>query len=118
MTGDVEKRAVQDLLAAGEDVRAQVLVLPHHGSGRSAPEALVPAVGPDFGMISCRLDNRYDFPQENVLEALRSEGAEILRTDLSGALRIRWSAEDGKPQIGTAVLDRKKNRMRLFLPLD
>lgn len=118
LTGDVEKRAVHDLLAAGEDVRAQVLVLPHHGSGRSAPEALVPAVGPDFGMISCRLDNRYGFPQRNVLEALRSEGAEILRTDLSGAVRIRWSTEDGNSQIGTAVSDRKKNRMRLFLPLD
>lgn len=89
LTGDVEREA-EMLIAeeAGERLRGDILKVPHHGSRTSSTRELLEAVGPRTAVISCGQDNLYGHPAPEVLERLKEHRAQILRTDLSGSIRI------------------------------
>lgn len=83
LTGDVELAAQADLLASGEDLRAEVLKVPHHGSRASLP-AFLDAVAPSIAVISVGAGNLYGHPNRQVVDSLSRSGALILRTDVDG----------------------------------
>lgn len=83
LTGDVELAAQSDLLAAGEDLHADVLKVPHHGSRYVVPEFLA-SVRPRIAVISVGAGNRYGHPNRGVVDGLRYSGATVVRTDLHG----------------------------------
>ncbi|MGH3519372.1 MAG: DNA internalization-related competence protein ComEC/Rec2 [Haloechinothrix sp.] len=83
LTGDVELAAQADLVASGEDLRADVLKVPHHGSRFTSPEFL-DAVAPRIALIGVGADNRYGHPNQGVLDMLTASGALVIRTDLHG----------------------------------
>ncbi len=87
LTGDVELEAQADLLAAGTDLRADVLKVPHHGSRYTAKEFLA-AVRPRVAMISVGAQNSYGHPNPQVLDALAGSGSRLLRTDLHGDVAV------------------------------
>ena len=61
LTGDLGAEAEARLLAAGVDLRADVLKVPHHGSGDADPEFLA-ASGARVALISVGADNTYGHP--------------------------------------------------------
>ena len=63
-------RGIRALLARDADLRAEVLVLPHHGSRTSLSPALYARVSPDAALCSDGFLNRYDFPHPEVVEAV------------------------------------------------
>ena len=67
-----------------------VLLAPHHGSASSTGPALLRAARPATVAISVGR-NRYGHPAEAVLERVRASGAEVLRTDRNGSVRLRPS---------------------------
>ncbi|MGQ0778386.1 MAG: ComEC/Rec2 family competence protein [Pseudonocardiales bacterium] len=87
LTGDVELQAQVDLLAAGTDLRADVLKVAHHGS-RYTVEAFLSAVRPRVAMISVGAQNSYGHPNPQVLDALATVGCRVLRTDLHGDIAV------------------------------
>lgn len=86
-TGDVELAAQADLLASGEDLRADVLKVPHHGSRYTLP-GFVAAVEPRIALISVGAANRYGHPSKATVDALRTAGATVVRTDKNGDTAI------------------------------
>ena len=54
LTADIERDGIAALLAGGEDLRADVLVLPHHGAWAAQLPALLEAVGPRIVICSSR----------------------------------------------------------------
>ena len=68
LTGDVEPEAQRDLLERRQDLRADVLKLPHHGSRHQEPRFL-DAVGARVVLTSVGADNTYGHPS---LEVSRS----------------------------------------------
>ncbi|MCA1676169.1 MAG: MBL fold metallo-hydrolase, partial [Actinobacteria bacterium] len=92
LTGDVELEAQAELLAAGTDLRADVLKVPHHGSRYSAAEFLA-TVRPRVAMISVGAGNSYGHPSKPVLDALTASGSRILRTDLNGDVAVTDGGE-------------------------
>jgi len=89
LAGDAERAAQADLLAHHADaIRADVLVVPHHGSRTSDPEFLV-AVGATTAVISAGRGNRHGHPHPEVLELLEQMGTRVWRTDRDGTIRIR-----------------------------
>lgn len=86
-TGDVELAAQSDLIASGEDLRADVLKVPHHGSRYTLP-AFIAAVEPRIAVISVGADNPYGHPNRTTLGLLRATGALVVRTDLGGDAAI------------------------------
>ncbi|MBT3278004.1 MAG: DUF4131 domain-containing protein [Phycisphaerales bacterium] len=54
MTGDIERDGIKALLASGEDLRADVIVLPHHGAWTAPLPELLEAVAPKIVLCSSR----------------------------------------------------------------
>lgn len=105
LTGDVELDAQADLLAAGADLRAEVLKVPHHGSRYTAEEFLT-AVRPRVALISVGAGNSYGHPNGRVLDRLAAAGTRLLRTDRHGDVAV---TADGT---GLEVVARGSDRRR------
>ena len=83
-TGDAEREEEQDILAAGYDIRCNVLKVGHHGSAGSSSYPFLYYAQPEWGVISCGTGNSYGHPAEAALSRLRDAGVKLLRTDLQG----------------------------------
>ena len=84
---DVEAPAEEWLAGSGLELRADALVLPHHGSKSSSSPAFVEAVRPRVAIASAGAGNRHGHPHPEVLA--RYEGALLFRTDLHGDVTLR-----------------------------
>ena len=90
LTGDIEERAERSLLQRhGERLRADVLVVPHHGSKTSSTRDFIAAVSPDIAVFPVGYRNRFGLPDRDVVSRYREHGARLLSTAESGAIRIR-----------------------------
>jgi competence protein ComEC len=91
-TGDLSAAAEARILAAGVDLRADVLKVPHHGSADADPEFLA-ASGAELALISVGADNTYGHPTGRLLTWLAQAGMQVRRTDREGDLAVAGSAE-------------------------
>ena len=98
VTGDIEPEGQAVVLAAGGDVRATVLKVPHHGSSRQDPDFLA-ATGAKLALVEVGLNNSYGHPAAKTLRTLEGLGMQIVRTDQQGAVAI--STTTGRWQITT-----------------
>lgn len=88
LTGDIEARDEQSLLDSGLDVRADIIVVPHHGSRTSSTVPFVAAVGPRIAVFTPGYRNRFGHPRPEVVARYRAMGAAILRSDADGAVEL------------------------------
>ena len=86
LTGDIEARDERALIEREPDLRAEVLLAPHHGSGTSSTPALIAAVRPAHVVITAGYRNRFGHPKDEVLARYAAAGARIWRTDRDGAV--------------------------------
>ena len=63
----------------------------HHGSALQATE-LLDAVDPAVALVSVGLGNDYGHPNAGAARRLATDGARVLRTDLSGDLAVLGAA--------------------------
>ncbi|MCU0935433.1 MAG: DNA internalization-related competence protein ComEC/Rec2 [Gammaproteobacteria bacterium] len=89
LPGDVEARAEAELVAGSADLRADVLVVPHHGSRGASSPAFVAAVAPRHALFATGYGNRFRFPAAEVLARYRAAGAEVHDTARAGAIEVR-----------------------------
>ena len=90
LTGDIERGAEAELLGAGV-LRADVLLVPHHGSRTSSTEAFLAAVRPSLAVAATGYRSRFGHPHEEVLARYAAAGIGFLRTDRDGAVTV-WLA--------------------------
>jgi competence protein ComEC len=94
LTGDAEARSESEMLARDATaLRAQVLVIPHHGSKTSSTPAFIEAVQPELGVLSVGYRNRFHHPAPLVVSRYVERGVALRRTDEEGALRIVLPAD-------------------------
>ncbi len=91
--GDISSRVENRILKEHHDLRAQVLLAPHHGSRSSRNLSFLKKVRPDMVVFSCGSGNLFRLPSADVLEDCRSIGAAVFRTDLDGAIMIETDGE-------------------------
>ena len=94
LAADISKAAEADILASGANLRADILMSPHHGSDTSSSSAFLKAVRPEIVVISCGPDNTFGFPNSDVLDRYAKAGIKVLRTDQNGAVTIRTNGKD------------------------
>lgn len=95
LLGDLEPPAQQRLAsspAAAALEGVDVLKVAHHGSAHQDP-GLMRKVAPRVALISCGEDNTYGHPAPATVQALRSGGALVLRTDRDGPLAVTGTGE-------------------------
>ncbi|MGF1635216.1 MAG: ComEC/Rec2 family competence protein [Phycisphaerae bacterium] len=93
-TGDIQQDAMAALLEAGHDLRADVLIAPHHGSAESATGDFLAAVRPKVVLVS---DDRQLSAKQKRFDRLVAEvlpGTRLYRTHAYGALHL--SLEPGQ----------------------
>ena len=71
-----------------ERLRADVLLVPHHGSGTSSTMEFLTAVNPQVAVFQVGYRNRYQHPKKEVFERYGELRIRRLRTDQSGALTL------------------------------
>jgi competence protein ComEC len=94
LTGDIERRAEARLVAAGDDLRADVLKVAHHGSRTSSTPEFLERVRPGYAVISVAAPSPFEHPHPQVLENLRRAGAAVLQTSACGAIRMTTDGND------------------------
>jgi competence protein ComEC len=95
LTGDIERRTEAALVAIarqGEGLRADVLLVPHHGSRTSSSAAFVAAVAPRWAVVPVGYRNRFGHPHASVLARYRLAGVPVMRSDELGAIEVRLAA--------------------------
>ena len=97
LTGDIEAGAERELLASGEPLAAQVLVVPHHGSETSSQPAFVSEVAPQWALFSAGYRNRHGHPREGVLARYHLIGADTMQTWRDGAIHLRLEGAEIRP---------------------
>lgn len=92
LTGDAEAESERAMLESGANLRADVLLVGHHGSKSSTTAKFLNAVKPMYAVIQVG-DNSYGHPTKTILDRLAKRQVEVYRNDLKGTVEI---ASDGK----------------------
>ncbi len=93
LTGDIEREAERRLLESATDqLSSTVITMPHHGSKTSSTIGFVTAVQPKIAIATVGYLNRFGHPKAEVLSRYQSQGTQILRSDLDGAILIDFTS--------------------------
>ena len=87
LPADIEHGGEQWLAHSGLDLRADAIVVPHHGSTTSSSREFLDAVQPRVAVISVGARNAYGHPAPEVVA--RYGGVALYRTDESGDVTLR-----------------------------
>lgn len=88
LPSDIEKTTEQALLKVGADLRADVVLVPHHGSKTSSSPQFIQAVAPKLAVVSAGYRNRFHHPHSQILERYRDFDVNLLNTAEAGAIRV------------------------------
>lgn len=84
--GEVVERTIAR--RAPESLRADVVVVPHHGSNGSSDPMLIAATHARLALVSSGWGNRFGHPRLEVLERWCAAGAQVADTSREGALNV------------------------------
>ena len=107
LVGDLE--APQELrLVSNPDMqpklKADFLLIPHHGSKTSSTGAFLDAVQPEFALAQAGYRNRFNHPVESVLARYRERGIQVVKSPACGA--ATWQSDSA----GVVVCQRELGR--------
>lgn len=93
LTGDIESYSENKLLQNYDDLSADVLLVPHHGSKSSSSLDFIQAVKPKYALFSTGYKNSYGHPKTEVLQRYQTHNIQTYNTALDGAIRIDMAAD-------------------------
>ncbi len=99
LAGDIEQAQEARLAApaaggGASSVRADVLLVPHHGSRTSSTPVFLDAVQPRIALLQAGYRNRFGHPAPVVLERLRERGVQVVDSPRCGAAHWRSDAPE------------------------
>lgn len=94
LTGDIEAKTEAALVRTRASLlRADVMLVPHHGSRTSSTTAFVRAVAPAMAVVGCGYRNRFGHPRADIVARYTNMGTRVFRTDLEGAITLTFAGE-------------------------
>lgn len=103
LTGDIPRRVEQALIVRGVDLRADIVLSPHHGSRSSSSPALIRATGAAWVVHSAGWRQRYHHPHPSVVRRWQAAGATQLVTGRDGAVLFRLRPDAMELKLGRHV---------------
>jgi competence protein ComEC len=89
LVGDIEAAAETWLVEAyGGQLKADVLIAPHHGSKTSSTRPFLQKVQPDYVLIPAGYRNQFGFPHQSVLKRYQDVNAQWLNVAEQGAIFV------------------------------
>jgi len=98
LTADIEASAEQALIAQGAarqpgQLRADILLAPHHGSLSSSTPDFLDAIVPRHVVFQVGYRNRFHHPHERVVARYVARGTVTYRSDRDGAVQFETAAQ-------------------------
>lgn len=90
-TGDAEKDAIRELVDSGQDISAEIVFAPHHGSDRSFHEPFYRKANPRLVIASCGYENRWNYPGRKLRKFLENNDVPLLDTGNNGRIKVKFS---------------------------
>ena len=115
LAGDLEATQERRLAQREPDLRADVLLVPHHGSKTSSSAELLAAVRPQLGLVQAGYRSRFGHPAPPVLARYQAAGIEVVASPACGAWRWR---SDGGPATCERELSRRYWNDRVAAPVN
>jgi competence protein ComEC len=94
LSGDLDAERETRLALANPDLRASVLLAPHHGSLTSSSPVLLNTLRPSWVLIQSGYRNRFQHPAPAVLDRYRERGLRWVNTPECGAATWRSAVPD------------------------
>ena len=97
LAGDLESPQELRLVANpqwNEKLKADFLLMPHHGSKTSSTAVFLDAVKPQFALAQAGYRNRFNHPVESVLARYRERGIKVVKSPVCGAATWRSGQPD------------------------
>lgn len=95
LTGDIERRTEALLVVReGDNLRADLVLAPHHGSRTSSTQRFVETVQPALVIAAAGHGNRWSFPKPDVVARWQAAGADVLVTGGQGAISVEVGAQE------------------------
>lgn len=92
LTGDIERQAENFLVDAHlQELRSDVLVVPHHGSKTSSSAAFVDAVHPEIAVFTAGYLNRFGHPKAEIQARYLDRNIKTYRSDQDGAVILAFT---------------------------
>jgi competence protein ComEC len=97
LTGDIEAPVETLLVHTAALPRADIVIVPHHGSGTSSSQTFIKTLEPALAVVSAGFANRWGMPAKAVVRRWEQAGAQVLNTATAGAIsqRLCRSADPG-----------------------
>jgi competence protein ComEC len=90
LPADIEAKSERELLARDVGaLRADVLIVPHHGSRTSSTPPFVAAVSPAVAIFTVGYRNRFHHPRPDVVARYEALHSQLLQSDSAGAIEMR-----------------------------
>lgn len=83
LTGDAETKSEADLVASSTMLKADVLLIGHHGSNSSTSDPFLERVNPKYAVIQSG-KNKYGHPTPEIIAKLANKNITVLRNDTVG----------------------------------
>jgi len=91
LVGDLEQPQESRLVRDGADLRADVLLVPHHGSKTSSSDAFLDTVRPSIALVQAGYRNRFGHPAPPVLARYVARRIRVIDSPHCGA--ATWRSE-------------------------
>lgn len=89
LVGDIERPQERALLERAAPLRADWLLVPHHGSQTSSSAEFIAAVAPRWALVQAGYRNRFGHPAPAVLARYEQAGVALVATPACGAAHWR-----------------------------
>ena len=97
LAGDISAAREREMIRYWRhNLKADVLLVAHHGSHTSTSASFLKWVDPAVAVISASRANRFDHPRPSVLERLQQRGISILNTARNGGIIVTAGAREVK----------------------
>jgi len=91
LTGDIEKPDELELINLEADqLKSDVIVVPHHGSKTSSTPDFIAAVAPSVSIFTNGYLNRFGHPKPVVFERYQATQSLLYRSDYNGAIEMNF----------------------------
>ena len=107
LSGDIGQTIEQRILRLYPDLRADNLLIPHHGSRSSSAAEFIKQLNPELGLLSTGYANRFKLPAGEVVNRYLKQGSKVLDTSRCGAIRLDFDGLGGAPDVSAARLKRQ-----------
>lgn len=88
LSGDNEKGVEEGLIKSNLNLKTDIFKASHHGSKTSNQKYFLEKIQPQFIVISCGLDNKFNHPSAEVIKNVQELNIKILRTDKQGSIKF------------------------------